>query len=178
MHSYSSKNSVIARKYTDAEAPILWPPDINSQLTGKRPWCQERLRAGGEGDDRGWDGWTASPTWWTWVWVDTGSWWWTGRPGVLQFTGSQRVGHDWVMEQNWSATATELVLQNPGKATAEAHLLRLLKPLHLHSVLCSKRGHRGEKPSRWRVAPARHREKKALAQQQRSSKAENKSMQF
>ena len=54
-----------------------------------RPWCWERLRAGGEGDDRGWDGWMASPTQWTWVWVDSGSWWWTGRPGVLQSMGSQ-----------------------------------------------------------------------------------------
>ena len=53
----------------------------------------ERLRAGGEGDDRGWDGWMALLTRWTWVWVDSGSWWWTGRPGVLQFMGSQRVGH-------------------------------------------------------------------------------------
>ena len=61
----------------------------------KRPWCWEGLGAGGEGDDRGWDGWMASPTWWTWVWVGSGSWWWTGRPGVLWFTGSQRVGHDW-----------------------------------------------------------------------------------
>ena len=50
---------------------------------------------------RGWDGWMASPTWWTWVWVDSGSWWWTGRPGVLQFMGSQRVGHDWATELNW-----------------------------------------------------------------------------
>ena len=53
----------------------------------KRLWCWERLRAGGEGDDRGWDGWMASPTQWTWVWVDSGSWWWTGKPGVLQFIG-------------------------------------------------------------------------------------------
>ena len=66
----------------------------------KRPWCWEKLRAG-EGDDRGWDGWVASLTWWTWVWVDSGSWWWTGRPGVLQFMGSQRVGHDWATELNW-----------------------------------------------------------------------------
>ena len=66
----------------------------------KRPWCWERLRAGGEGDDRGWDGWMASPTQWTWVWVDSGSWWWTGRPGVLQFMGSQRVGHNWATELN------------------------------------------------------------------------------
>ena len=48
------------------------------------PWCWERLRAGGEGGDRGLDGWMASPTRWTWVWVNSGSWWWTGRPGVLQ----------------------------------------------------------------------------------------------
>ena len=67
----------------------------------KRPWCWERLRAGGEGDDRGWDGWMASPTQWTWVWVDFGSWWWTGRPGMLWFMGSQRVGHNCVTELNW-----------------------------------------------------------------------------
>ena len=56
------------------------------------------IGAGGEGDDRGWDGWMESPTWWTWVWVNSGSWWWTGKPGVLWFMGSQRVGHDWVTE--------------------------------------------------------------------------------
>jgi len=66
----------------------------------KRPWCWERLRAGGEGDGRGWDGWMASPTWWTWVLVDSGSWWWTGKPGMLRFVGSQRVRHDWVTELN------------------------------------------------------------------------------
>ena len=55
-------------------------------------------------DDRGWDGWMASPTRWTWVWVDSGSWWWTGRPGVLQFMGLQRVGHDWATELNWTDT--------------------------------------------------------------------------
>ena len=58
--------------------------------------------AGGEGDDRGWDGWMASPTQWTWVWVDSRSWWWTRRPGMLQFMGSQRVRHDWETELNWS----------------------------------------------------------------------------
>ena len=67
----------------------------------KRNWCWERLRAGGEGDDRGWDGWMASPTRWIWVWVNSGTWWWTGRPGVLRYMGSQRVGHDWVIELNW-----------------------------------------------------------------------------
>ena len=64
----------------------------------KRPWCWERLRAEGEGDNRGWDDWMASLTRWTWVWVDSGSWWWTGRPGMLLFMGSKRVGHDWVTE--------------------------------------------------------------------------------
>ena len=64
----------------------------------KRPWCWEGLGAGGEGDDRGWDGWIASPTWWTWVWVNSGSWWWTGRPDVLWFMWLQRVGH----ELNWT----------------------------------------------------------------------------
>ena len=58
----------------------------------KRPWCLERLKVGGEGDDRGWDSWMASPTQWTWVWVNSGSWWWTGRPEVLQSMGSQNVG--------------------------------------------------------------------------------------
>ena len=69
----------------------------------KRPWCWERLKAGGEGDNRGWDGWMALLTQWTWVWVNSRGWWWTGRPGVLQFTGSQRVGHDWMTELNWPA---------------------------------------------------------------------------
>ena len=73
------------------------------QLTHlKRHWCWERLKAGAEGDDRGWDGWMASPTQWTWVWVDSRSWWWTGRPGVLRFMGLQRVGHDWVTKLNWT----------------------------------------------------------------------------
>ena len=66
----------------------------------KRPRCWERLKAE-KGDDRGWDGWMASPTRWTWVWVNSGSWWWTGRPGVLQFLGLQRVRHDWATELNW-----------------------------------------------------------------------------
>ena len=62
------------------------------------PWCWERLQAGGEGDDKGWDGWVTSSTQWTCVWVNSGSWQWTGRPGVLQFMGSQRVRHNWATE--------------------------------------------------------------------------------
>ena len=69
----------------------------------ERPWCWERLRAGGEGDDRGWDGWMASLTQWTWVWVDTSSWWWTWRAGMLWFMGLQKAGHGWVTEPNWTS---------------------------------------------------------------------------
>ena len=69
-------------------------------------WCWDGLGAGGEGDNRGWDGWMASLTRWTWVWVNSGSWWWTGRPGMLQFMGSQRVGHDWATELNWTELAS------------------------------------------------------------------------
>ena len=92
----------IGRTDAEAETPILWPTD-NEELTHwKRPWCWEGLGAGGEGDDRGWDGWKASPSRWTWVWVNSRSWWWTGRPGMLRFMGLQRVGHDWVTELNWT----------------------------------------------------------------------------
>ena len=66
----------------------------------KRSWCWEWLKAGGEGNDRGWDGWMASPTQWTWVWVDSGSWWWTGRPSMLQSMGSQ--------SQTWLSNLIEL----------------------------------------------------------------------
>ena len=66
----------------------------------KRPWCWEELGAG-EGDNRGWDSWMASPTPWAWVWVNSGNLWWTGRPGVLRFMGSQRVGHNWAIELKW-----------------------------------------------------------------------------
>ena len=71
----------------------------------KRPWCWERLKAGGEGDDRAWDGWMASLTWWTWVWGNSGCWWRTGGPGVLQSMGLQRVGHGWATEQQQSSSS-------------------------------------------------------------------------
>ena len=68
----------------------------------KKLWCWERLKVGGEGDDRGWDGWMASLTQWIWVWVDSSSWRGTGRPAVLWFMESQRVRHDWATELNWT----------------------------------------------------------------------------
>ena len=92
----------IGRTDAEAETPILWPPHAKELTHWKRPWCWERLREGEEGEDRGWAGWMASPIRWTWVWVNFGSWWWTGRPGVLQFMGSQRVGHNWATELNWT----------------------------------------------------------------------------
>ena len=88
---------------TDAEAenPILWPRHAKNWLIGKDPdagrdWGQEEK---GTKED---DGWMASPTRWTWVWVNSVSWWWTGRPGVLWFMGLKRVGHDWATEVNWT----------------------------------------------------------------------------
>ena len=68
----------------------------------KRPSWWARLKVGGEGGDRGWDGWMASLTRWTWVWVNSGSWWWTGRPRMLLSMESQRVGYDWATELNWA----------------------------------------------------------------------------
>ena len=71
----------------------------------KRPWCWERLKSGGEGDDRIWDGCMASLTQWTWVWVKSWSWWWAGRPGMLQSIGSQRVRRNWATDLNWTVVA-------------------------------------------------------------------------
>ena len=81
---------------TDTEAPNTLATWCKEPAHWKRPWCWERLRAGRKGVNRGWDGWMASSTQWTWVWVSSRSWWQTGRPGVLRSTGSQRVRHNWV----------------------------------------------------------------------------------
>ena len=109
VHSEGEKSWVfIGRTDAEAETPILWPPHVKSWLIWKAPrW--EGLGAGREGDNRGWDGWMASLTRWAWVWVNSESWWWTGRPGMLWFMGSQRAGHDWVTELNW----TEHWIENP-----------------------------------------------------------------
>ena len=85
---------------TEADTPILWPPDAKNWLIGKDPDVGKEGKAGGEGDDRGGDGWMTSLTQYTWVWVNSGSWWWTGRPSVLQSMGLQRGGHDWAAELN------------------------------------------------------------------------------
>ena len=94
----------IGRTDAEAEAPILWPP-VEELIHLKRPWCWERLEAG-EGDDRGWDGWKASWTPWTWIWVSSWSWWCTGKPGVLQSMGLQsqtRLSHWTELSVYWNA---------------------------------------------------------------------------
>ena len=95
----------IGRTGAEAETPILWPPDAKNWLIGKDPDAGKRLKAGGEGDDGGWDGWMASLTGWTWVWASCGRWWWTGRPGVQQSMGSQ----SWTRLSDW----TELSVKEP-----------------------------------------------------------------
>ena len=87
---------VLWKDWCSFQTPVLWPPHVKSWLIGK-DWCWDGLGAG-EGDERVWDGWMASPTWWTWVWVNSGNEWWTERPGMLWFMGLQRVGHNWVTE--------------------------------------------------------------------------------
>ena len=89
----------IGRTDAEVETPIFLATWCKERTHWKRPWCWERLKAGG---DRGWDGWMASSTRWTWVWVNSGSWWWTGRPGMLHSMGSQRVRHDWATELKFS----------------------------------------------------------------------------
>ena len=79
-----------------------WATWCEELTNWKSPWCWERLKAGGEGDDRGGDGWMALLTWWPWVWASSGSWWWTGKPSVLQSMELQRDGHDWETELNWT----------------------------------------------------------------------------
>ena len=99
----------------------------------KRPWCWERLKAGGEGGDRGWEGWMASLTQWTWVWVNSGSWWWTGRPGVLQSLGLQRVGHDWATELNWA----ELLSVYYGRFSGRSLSRQIESFWHYHELFSS-----------------------------------------
>ena len=98
----------IGRTDVEAETPILWPPDVKNWLIRKDPDAWERLKVGGEGDNRGWDGWMPSPTRWMWVWASSGSWWRTGRPGVLQSMGPQRVEHDCVAALTWPLTVVEM----------------------------------------------------------------------
>ena len=94
----------------------------------KRPWCWERLKAGGEGDDRRWDGWMASPTGWTRVWASSGSWWWTGKPGLLQVHG---VAKSWIWLSNWTELREEsLSWFNKSQQQRQQKFHSILKPNH------------------------------------------------
>ena len=111
VHGCSGDQSWVFFGRTDAKAktPVLWPPHAKSWLIGKdsdagRDWGQEE-KGTTENEMAGWHHGLD-----TWVWVNSGSWWWTGRPGVLWFTGSQRVGHDWATELNWTEGKFRLVL--------------------------------------------------------------------
>ena len=114
--SPSQRRSVLGVHWKDwCWNSSTWVTSCKELTHWKRPWCWEGLGAGGGGSNRGWtdgcsatDGWMASPTGWTWVWVNSGSLWWTGRPGVLRIMGLQRVGHDWATELKW----TELCWQS------------------------------------------------------------------
>ena len=101
-----------------------WCKEVTYQ---KRHCCWERLKAGGEGDDRGWDGWMPSLTWWTWVWASSGSWWSTEKSGVLQFRRSERARHDWGTELNWNEA-------EPGSCPKAALLFLGYSSLVLHPL--------------------------------------------
>ena len=112
----------IGRADAEAETLILWPADVKTHW--KRPRCWERLKARGEKDDSGWDGWTASPPRWTWVCVNCGSWCWTGKPGMLQSMGSEGVGHDWVTElriSTWALSSWTRTLAIPSSYVLFPH---------------------------------------------------------
>ena len=102
VHPKGNQSWIFIQKTDDkAETPntlATWCEELTHR---KGPWCWERLKAGRDGDNRGWDGWMASQTQWTWVWVNSRSWWCTGRPGMLQSMGSSRVRHNWATELNW-----------------------------------------------------------------------------
>ena len=91
----------------------------------KRPWCWERWKVAGEGNDGGWHDWMPSPTQWTWVWVNSGSLWWTGWLGVLQSMGSQRARQDWAIELNWTDEVLHWLL---GIALSMKYVLKKFAP--------------------------------------------------
>ena len=102
VHPKRNQSSVfIGRTDVETETPILWPPDGRTDVFEKTLMLG-KIEGGRTGDDRGWDSWMASPTQWTWVWVNSGHWWWTGRPGMLQCMELQRVRQDWATELNWT----------------------------------------------------------------------------
>ena len=125
--SQSKRKSVLNIHWKD----WCWSWNFNTLATWyeelthlKRPWCWERLKTGGEGDDRGWEVWMASLT--GWRWTSSGSWWWTGKPGVLQSMGPQRVGHDWATELNWMAVMMLFRVTSQTHASSSAQFSPML----------------------------------------------------
>ena len=112
--SQSGRKSVLYIYWKDwcwnwnSDTLATWCKELTYWKKKKKPWCWERLKAGGEGDNTGWDGWMASLTQWSWVWVSSGSWWWTGRPSILQSMALERFRHGWVTELN--STRQKLLL--------------------------------------------------------------------
>ena len=98
----------IGRIDVEAETPVLWPPDAKNWLIWKIPWCWERLKVGGEGENRGWDGWMASLTQWTWGWVNSRSWWWTGKPDYCSPWGHKESEMTEWLSRRWLSDWTEL----------------------------------------------------------------------
>ena len=118
----------IGRTNAEAKTPIVRP-----HLTHlKRHWCWERLRAEGEGEDRGWDGWVASPPWWTWFWASSRSWWRIGKPGVLQYMGSQ--SQTWL--SNWTELADTLLYAtfNLVNYTGKKGFISFILAIHLQAI--------------------------------------------
>ena len=124
---------------TDAkgETPVLWPPQCEELTHWKRLWCWEGLGAEGKGDNRGWDGWMAPQTRWTWVWVNSGSWWWTGGPGVLRFMGSQ----SWTWLRDWTELRVVIAFLPRRKrlliSWLQSPFAMVLKPKKIKSVTVS-----------------------------------------
>ena len=138
--SLSSRRSVLGVHWKD----WCWSWNSNTWATWceelthwKRPWCWERLKAGGEGDDRGWDSWMASPTQWRWVWVNSESWWWTGRPGVHGVKKNRTRLSDWT-ELNWMYMFQRyfLTFSHPLLPSLGPQVRSLIRSLHLHLHSC------------------------------------------
>ena len=121
----------IGRTDAEAETPILWPPYVKNWIIWKDPDAGKDWRQAEKGTT-GWDGWMASPTQWTWVWVNSRSWWWTGRPGVLQSMGSQRVGHSWATELNWTSLTQRKLIYPQSIFLPPGLCFQLLKVSYLH----------------------------------------------
>ena len=130
----------IGRTGAEAESPILWPPDEPTHW--KSFWCSEKLKTGGEGVDRGSDGWMTSPTQWTWVWASSGRWWWTGKPDVLPSMWSQRAGHDRATEQQQAKGQLWLTDQFIHSFLHSAHMCQILGCKDELERFCTQGAHR------------------------------------